>query len=68
MKLTLRPLGRGNWRPLRLEVTGYPRLQGQLFRGTPHGRESIDADRELVKAGDVWMIDGRRWRVAEVRP
>lgn len=65
--LILRPLGRGNWRPLVLDVRGFPRVQGFLFRGHP-GAESIDSDRELVKLGDVWQIDGREWRVSEVRP
>jgi hypothetical protein len=49
-----------------LTVQGFPREQGFLFRGHT-GADSIDADRQLVKAGDEWVIDGRRWRVAEVR-
>lgn len=65
--LTLRPVGRGNWRPLVFTVQGFPRVQGFLFRGHP-GAESIDADRQLVRQGDVWVIDGRNWRVSEVRP
>lgn len=68
MMLVLRPIGRGNWRPLRVEVVGFPRVQGMLFRGSPDRVDSIDADRSLVKQGDVWVIDGRHWRVAEVRP
>jgi hypothetical protein len=67
VKITLRPSGRGNWRPLVLSVEGYPRVQGYLFRGHV-GAESIDADRQLVKVGDTWTIDGRTWRVAGVRP
>jgi hypothetical protein len=68
MKVTLRPVGRGNWRPLVLEVTGYPRRQGSLFRGHPaRGAASIDAELDLVKRGDTWVIDGRPWRVAEVK-
>lgn len=65
MKITLRPTGRGNWRPLVLTVQGFPRMQGFLFRGHP-GAESIDADRQLVRVGDTWTIDGRPWRVAGV--
>lgn len=67
MKLVLRPLGRGNWRPLVLNVERFPRLQGSLFRGKPHSADTIDADRQLVRSGDVWVIDGRQWRVSEVR-
>lgn len=67
MILVLRPRGRGNWRPLVLTVKGFPRVQGFLFRGHP-GAESIDADRQLVRAGDTWTIDGRDWRVAQVKP
>lgn len=66
MKVTLRPVGRGNWRPLVLDVRGFPRQQGMLFRGHP-GTESIDADRDLIRRGSIWVIDGREWRVAEVR-
>lgn len=65
MRVTLRPVGRGNWRPLVLEVLQFPRQQGLLFRGHP-GAESIDADRDLVRRGDVWTIAGRDWRVAKV--
>jgi hypothetical protein len=67
VKITLRPVGRGNWRPLVLEVKGFPRQQGLLFRGHP-GAESIDADRQLVRAGDTWVIDGRPWAVSKVQP
>lgn len=67
MKVTLRPVGRGNWRPLVLEVRGFPREQGLLFRGHP-GSESIDADRQLVRVGGIWTIEGRPWRVAKVQP
>jgi hypothetical protein len=67
VKLVLRPVGRGNWRPLVLTVQGFPRIQGSLFRGLPGVADSIDADRQLIKAGAEWVIDGRRWRVAEVR-
>jgi hypothetical protein len=67
VKVTLRPVGRGNWRPLVLTVDKFPRLQGSLFRGTPWKDDSIDADKRLVRVGDVWTIDGRAWRVAEVR-
>lgn len=66
MKLVLRPIGRGNWRPLVLEVKAFPRKQGQLFRGH-QGEQSIDADRELARVGDTWAIGGRPWRVSEVR-
>ena len=58
--VVLRPVGRGNWRPLVLEVRRLPRVQGYLFRRD-------DADVQLVRLGDVWTIDGRDWRVAEVR-
>jgi hypothetical protein len=67
MRVVLRPVGRGRWRPLVLKVEGFPRVQGLLFRGNPYSAESIDADRQLVRVGDVWVIDGRSWRVAEVR-
>jgi hypothetical protein len=67
VKLVLRPVGPGNWRPLVLVVEGFPRIQGSLFRGNRWSKDSIDADRELVKSGDVWTIDGRKWRVAEVK-
>lgn len=66
MKLVLRPVGRGNWRPLVMAVERFPRIQGSLFRGTPWKSDTIDADRQLVKVGDVWRIDGREWRVSEV--
>ena len=67
MILVLRPVGRGNWRPMVLEVKAFPRLQGTLFRGTKWREDSIDADRQLVKVGDTWTVDGRQWRVSEVR-
>jgi hypothetical protein len=67
VKITLRPVGRGNWRPLVLEVKGFPRQQGLLFRGHP-GVDSIDADRQLVRAGDTWVIAGRPWAVSKVQP
>lgn len=60
MKVVLRPAGRGNWRPLVLEVKRFPRQQGRLFR-------KDDSELELVKMGDTWVIDGRSWRVAEVQ-
>jgi hypothetical protein len=59
MKVVLRPVGRGGWRPLVLEVKSFPRQQGYLFR-------KDDAERDLVKKGDTWTIDGRQWRVSEV--
>jgi len=67
VKITLRPTGRGNWRPLVLTIDAYPRIQGSLFRGTPWNKDTIDADRQLVHVGDTWTIDGRRWRVAGVK-
>jgi hypothetical protein len=60
VKVVLRPVGRGGWRPLVLEVQGFPRKQGYLFH-------KDDGERELVKQGDRWVIDGREFRVAEVR-
>lgn len=58
--VVLRPVGRGNWRPLVLTFESYPRLQGALFR-------KHDEDLDLAQAGDVWQLAGRAWRVAEVR-
>jgi hypothetical protein len=60
VKVVLRPVGRGGWRPLVLEVRAFPRKQGYLFH-------KDDSERELVKQGDRWVIDGREFRVAEVR-
>lgn len=67
MTIILRPIGRGNWRPLVLSVERFPRIQGSLFRGTPWVKDTIDADQQIVRAGDLWTIDGRKWRVAEVK-
>jgi hypothetical protein len=67
VKVVLRPVGRGNWRPLVLTVDRFPRRQGVLFRGNPWSADSIDADKDLAKVGDVWTLGGRKWRVAEVR-
>lgn len=59
LRVTLRPTGRGNWRPLVLEVHSFPRQQGYLFR-------KDDGEMDLVKARETWVIDGREWRVAKV--
>lgn len=58
-KVTLRPTGRGNWRPLVLVVESYPRQQGRLFRRD-------DSELELVERQDEWVINGREFRVAKV--
>lgn len=58
-KVTLRPVGRGNWRPLVVEVLSFPRQQGRLFR-------KDDGELELVDRSDTWVINGREFRVAKV--
>lgn len=58
-RVTLRPKGRGNWRPLVIDVVAFPRKQGRLFR-------KDDSDVELVKLRDTWVIDGSEWQVATV--
>ena len=65
-KVPLRPTGPGNWRPLVLVIEAYPRVQGSLFRGSKWREDSIDADRELAKRGDTWVVNGRAMRVAKV--
>lgn len=59
VRVTLRPTGRGNWRPLVLDVLSLPREQGYLFR-------KDDSELGLVKPRETWVIDGREWRVAKV--
>jgi hypothetical protein len=58
-RVTLRPTGPGNWRPLVLEVVSFPREQGRLFN-------KDDGDLELIEPRDVWTINGREFRVAKV--
>jgi hypothetical protein len=55
MTLTLRPLGRGNWRKLVLEIA----VPADLF---PAVRE------RQVQARERWFMAGRWWRILEVRP
>lgn len=55
MILILRPVGRGNWKPLVLVVHSGP--AEMLFPALRDGP---------VKRGDVWTIQGRRWRVSAV--
>lgn len=59
LRVTLRRTGRGNWRPLVLDVVQLPREQGRLFR-------KDDGELDLVKEQERWVIDGREWRVARV--
>lgn len=59
LRVTLRRKGRGNWRPLVLDVVSLPREQGYLFR-------KDDSEVGLVKARETWVIDGREWRIAGV--
>jgi hypothetical protein len=59
LRVTLRPAGRGNWRPLVLDVVNFPREQGYLFR-------KDDSELDIVKKRETWVIDGRDWRVAKV--
>lgn len=58
-RVTLRPVGRGNWRPLVFDIVSFPRKQGYLFH-------KDDGELEIVKPREVWIIDGREWRVAKV--
>lgn len=58
-RVTLRPVGRGGWRPLVVEIVSYPRAQGRLFR-------QDDSQLELVDRGDVWVVNGRELRVSKV--
>jgi hypothetical protein len=58
-RVTLRPPGRGNWRPFVLLVESYPRQQGRLFR-------QDDSEMELVEPSDTWVVNGREFRVAKV--
>lgn len=58
-RVTLRPTGRGNWRPLIVVVESYPRQQGRLFRRD-------DGELELVDRSDTWVVNDRVFRVARV--
>lgn len=55
MILFLRPIGRGNWRPLVLAVHSGP--VELLFPALRDG---------AARVGDVWTIQGRQWRVSRV--
>ena len=59
-QIVLRPVGRGAWRALILNVVQYPRVQGRLFH-------LDDGELELARKGDQWVINGRAYRVAELR-
>lgn len=59
MRITLRPSGRGRWRPLVLVIVSFPRQQGRLFRRD-------DGELELVKIRDTWLVAGREFKVAKV--
>lgn len=59
VRVTLRRRGRGNWRPLVLDVVSLPREQGYLFR-------KDDSELGLVKSREAWLIDGHEWRVSKV--
>jgi hypothetical protein len=53
--IVLRPIGRGNWQPLELEVR---RGQEMLFPALRDGE---------VKPEQRWIIFGREYRVVEIR-
>lgn len=57
MIVTLRPVGRGNWRPLVLVI----HRPAQLF---PELRDGEG----VVAPGQVWELAGRKWRIVEVSP
>lgn len=58
IRVTLRPRGRGAWRPLVVDIVQFPLEQGRLFR---KDAEAID----LVERGDTWVVRGRQYRVAK---
>lgn len=52
--LILRPLGRGNWAPIRLEI--------------PRGRKELPTLPIEARVGQRMTIDGRVFRVSKVMP
>lgn len=57
MILTLRPVGRGNWRLLTIVVHG----PAGLF-------PLVRSDSGVVTVGEKWFMSERWWRVVEVSP
>lgn len=55
MTIVLVPCGRGRWRKLVLEVIEGSALLFAALRDAP------------AEPGQVWEIQGRRWRIVEVR-
>lgn len=59
LRVTLRPIGKGNWRPMVVDVHSLPREQGRLFR-------KDDSELDLVKRQDEWKVGDRKMRVVKI--
>jgi hypothetical protein len=55
VKLVFRPVGRGNWRTLVVQIIEGSELLFPALRDGP------------AEVGQVWTIQGRDWRLVEIR-